>query len=191
MSCNAEHYKAAWDWIGRELNWTIEQLVQVSGGRWLAYAIIALAIVPLAWIFLYVSRVIIPGFVKWYYGETITEKALDWWRRKGLAFLGFKRSTAVVSVAAGVVFYLLIRIAAAFPSYYWIGIPMLVATFVGIAFVGYAVSGNVPENDVDRNNYFKRFHSPTVTGLGLGVATIVLDFVIHSTTVLIHYLQSA
>ncbi len=191
MPCKPDHYQLA-------LLWMIEQsangksfIAQQVGSDLLALIIIAVLMVPVTALFGYAGKVLIPKFVKWYYGKTIAEKALEWWRRNGLGFLGFKHSTAIISIATGLAFYFLIRIAANLPTYYWITIPALLVVFVGVAFLGYFVSGNVPDDDGTRNKYFKRFHQPTVTGLGLGVATIILDFIIHAATLALTWIQSA
>jgi len=61
--------------------------------------------------------------------------------------------------------------------------------FIGIAFLGYAVGGIVPGNDQARWRYFKRFQSPSVTGLGLGLCTILLDFAIKTATLGLELLE--
>lgn len=85
----------------------------------------------------------------------------------------------MVAILAGFGYYVLIRAVAAFPSYLIYTVPMAIGVFVAIAILGYFVSGNVPDNDRDRQQYFKRFQSPTVTGLGLAMAGLIIDFLIH------------
>src|SRR5262249_12809409 len=152
------------------LLWVIEQgssakafVAHQVGSDTLAFVLIFLLMIPVTAMFGYAGKVLIPKFVKWYYGKTIAEKALDWWQRNGLAFLGFRKATAIISVATGLAFYFLIRIAAALPTYYWLTTPALLVLFVGVAFLGFFVSGNVPVDDDARKRYFKRFHQPTVT----------------------------
>lgn len=173
-------------------NWGVENSAKMLGGSEpLAKGlVIAVIVIPVALIAEYSRRIWIPRFVRWYYDKTITEKAMDWWERNGLAFIGFRQSTAIISITTGAVFYFMIRVAAAAPDYWYLTVPALAGVFIGVAFLGYFVSGNVPPNDTSRNKYFKRFHSPTVTGLGLGVATIIMDLVINIGSLVIAALQS-
>ena len=173
-------------------NWAVAKLTGVLWGSvsLAKLTAIILIVVPIAIIADYSRRVWIPAFVRWYYDKTVADKAMEWWARNGLAFIGFRQSTAVISIATGVAFYFLIRVAAAVPDYWWLTIPALGVVFIGVAFLGYFVSGNVPPGDAARRRYFKRFHSPTVTGLGLGVATIMIDFVINILSLILNSLQS-
>jgi hypothetical protein len=102
--------------------------------------------------------------------------------------MGFKHSTAIISVLSGAVFYSLIRVAAAFPNYYSYSVPALAIVFIAIAILGYFVSGRVPNNDRARNRYFKRFYSPTITALGLAIVNVLLDFLINLGTLAVNHL---
>jgi hypothetical protein len=55
------------------------------------------------------------------------------------------------------------------------------------------VSGNVPYrerdsayNDRAPSRYFKIFYSPTVTAIGLGLGTVLLDFLINATALIVN-----
>lgn len=189
MSCNTDHYKYAWicivDWSSRAL----EQLTQHLGNRPLALLLTAGAMLPLVIAFGYATKILVPMFSRWYYSKTITERAEEYFRTRCVA-IGMNRRGAKISIAIGVAYYFLIRIAAAFPGHYFIGSITLIAAFIAVAFVGYKVGGNVPDNPKSRNRYFKRFHAPTVTGLGLALGTLAMDFLIYSATLALSHLQS-
>jgi hypothetical protein len=90
-----------------------------------------------------------------------------------------------------VVFYFLVRIAAAIPFKYLLCTLFgLVIAFAGVSILGFFVSGRVPASDRARQRYWKRFQSPTIAGLVLGVGTIVADFVINSVSILVSWLWS-
>jgi hypothetical protein len=190
MSCNTDHYKYALDCMIGWFNDGTSKLTELFGSKVIAIAFIGLAMIPVLLLFGYGTKVAVPKFVKWYYDTTIIERAIEYYHKNCIG-LGFKHSTAIISVATGVIFYTLIRVAAAFPTYYEFSIPGLICAFIGVAFLGYAVSGNVPGNAAARNRYFKRFHAPTLTGLGLGIATVLLDFIIHAASLAVAYLQTA
>src|SRR4026208_372564 len=110
------------------------------------------------------------------------KRAMDWFDKQGLAFLGFKHSTALISIMAGVLFYASIKIAFAVPDKYLLfSIPSLVLVFGLIALTGLLVSGNVPARGSAIKKYCKRFVSPSVTGLGLALGTSMIDFLINAT----------
>jgi hypothetical protein len=181
MSCATEYYKLVLRWFGDQAVALWQFLIGVLGTPIWAILILALLSVLLIILFTYSVKTIIPDLIRWYYGQTIVQKALDWYNRTCVG-TGMTHFSAKVAVGAGFIFYVLLRLAAAFPAYWIASITLLAATFIGIAFLGYAVGGNVPANDQARRRYFKRFQSPTVTGLGLGICTILLDFAIKTAT---------
>lgn len=191
MSCNADFYKNVFDRLV-DLSINSERALEYYLGQpWLAYAAIAALIIPLALLFVRAQYILVPKVVRWYYDQTIIDKAKKWFTDRGLAPLGFRHSTAIISVLAGAVFYALIRAAAAFPNYYYYSVPALVLAFIAIAILGYFVSGRVPNNDRARNRYFKRFYSPTVTALGIALANVLLDFLITLGTLAVNYMAAA
>jgi hypothetical protein len=185
MSCSADNYKSAWvaviDWSSQEL----ENLTQVFWNKFLAIALVFILMTPVALAFTYATKIFVPKLAKWYLDQTITQKAREYYSRHCRG-LGFKHSTATISIALGAAYYILIRVAVAFPSHYIWGILGLIVAFFAVHAVGCFVSGRVPVRS--RNKYFKRFQSPTVTGLGLAVGTIALDFMINGATVVLSLL---
>jgi hypothetical protein len=188
MSCATEYYKLVLQWMGGEALEVWDFLVRITGTPLLAVFILAVLSIPLTLLFHYSLNNLLPGLFQWYYGETIVQKALDWYRRTSIG-TGMTHFSAKVAVCCGAAFYFLMRLVAAFPAYYKFSIGLLTATFIAVAFIGYAVGGNVPANDQARWRYFKRFQSPTVTGLGLGICTILLDFAIKTATLGLELLE--
>jgi hypothetical protein len=190
MSCNADHYRYAIACFGKWFSEFEGWLEQITGHEYLAYLALGAIIAPVTYIFVWSQYILVPKFVKWYYDETIIGKGKKWFKEQGLGPMGFKHSTAIISVLAGAVFYALFRAAAAFPAYILYTGPSLVMLFIGIAVLGFFVSGKVPNNDRARNRYFKRFYSPTVTGLGLAIGTLLLDFIISVLSLVMTQLQT-
>jgi hypothetical protein len=179
MPSNAEVYAYAILWLVSAFRSIVEYLIIQLGSEVLAYIAIGLVAIPISALFFWSQYVLIPKFFWWWYEESITEKAINWWRKYRLNYLGFKHSTAIIAVVTGFLFYVLIRAVAAFPAYFHYTIPGAVVVFCLVAVLGYFVSGNVPENDRARQQYCKRFQSPTVTGLGLAVGGLAIDFLIY------------
>lgn len=181
-------YRDAWGWLEHNIRALLAIVSQHVGNETLALVLISIMIIPLTVAFVWLQYTLLPSFVRWWYEESITQKALNWWSKHALNFLGFKRSTAVIAVICGSVFFVLVRVAAAFPMHFVYTAPTLVGTFVLIAIVGFFVSGNVPKDDKARQRYFKRFQSPSVTGAGLAVASVVADFAIGLATIAVERL---
>jgi hypothetical protein len=182
MASQSDLYDSAWTWIAESIRLLVALLSRYVGSETLAVVAISIALIPLTVAFVWMQYVLVPSFVRWWYEESIAQKASNWWTRHGLGFLGFRRSTAVIAVTCGFVFFVLIRVAAAFPAHLTYTMPILVAVFISITVIGFFVSGNVPQGDAARRRYFKRFHSPAVTGAGLAVASIVTDLAIGFAT---------
>jgi hypothetical protein len=188
MSCTRAHYDYVTSWLAIYFDTAVNWLTLAIGSRLLALSLVAVFMLPLAFLFVYAARVFVPAIVKWYYEETIEQKAADYWSRKCRG-TGMTTRGALISIATGAAFYFLIRVAAAFPSY-WLESAMALGTiFVCIAVLGFFVGGNVPATDRGRQRYFRRFQAPTITGLGLGVVTLFLDFLIHVGTVAVAYVH--
>jgi ABC-type multidrug transport system permease subunit len=186
VQCNLERYKPLVEWTVGRFNDTEALLIEVLGREVFAYLVMAIVVIPVVFLFGWAQYILIPKFARWYYDQTIVEKARDWFTKQGLAFLGFRHSTAIISIATGATFYILMRAAVAFPSQIIYTVPALLVVFMSISVLGYFVSGNVPPNDEARHKYFKRFYSPTVTGLGLAIGTILLDALISMTTIVVN-----
>ena|SRR5215813_1457101 len=188
MTCNPDTYTHAWHCVADGFRWLVTKLNGYLGGEQLAILVIIVAMVPLVVLFLYVAKNVVPVIAGWYYDETIRQKARHYWRTKCVG-LGFKQSTAVTSIAAGVVFYFLVRISAAVPLEYIVyTLSGLMIAFSGISVLGYFVSGRVPPGDRARQRYWKRFQIPTITGLALGIGTIAADFIINGVSILVGWL---
>jgi hypothetical protein len=134
-----------------------------------------------------VQTILVPRAVEWYSTKLLAE-ATNWFNKTNLRFLGFKFRTTVISVSLGAAFYVLAKIALAFPSYLLYSLPVLALVFVAIAFVGVFVSGNVP--DARRNKYFKTFYVPTFAGVGLIAFNLSLDFLINLGAAIANLLQA-
>jgi len=187
VSCVQSAYAYAWEYIAHGFKWLINWLTQWAGNELVAISLVVLAGLPLAALFAYVTKIVVPKFAEWYYEETITRRALHYYQ--GCVGLGFKKSTAVVSVATGVAFCFLVRIAAAVPLRYApYTVSCLIIAFMGVSVLGFFVSGRVPAGDRARRRYWKRFQSPTITGLLVGVGTLVSDFIVNTMSVFISWL---
>ena len=174
MTCNPDTYAHVWQCIASSFRWLVAEANGYLGNEQLALLVVIVAMMPLAGLFWYVAKIVVPAIVEWYYEETVTRRVLHYYRRN--IGVGFRRSTAAMSIAAGCCFSFLVRIAAAIPlKYILYTLAGLVIAFVGVS--GYFVSGRVPPGDKARQRYWKRFQAPTVTGIALGVGTIVVDFV--------------
>jgi hypothetical protein len=204
MACNADDYKYAWQCVGRWLKEGVDYISPLfepvqpyakiispwfDQKRLAAFCLTVFVIIPLTALFVYVGRIVVPKFVKWYYDKTITQRAVEYYAKRCVA-TGMTLPGAKVSIGLGVGFYFLIRIAAAFPEHPLIGLMGLFIAFCVISSIGDLYEGKVPNNSRAQLRYFKRFHAPTVTGLGLAVGTVVFDFIIQGLIVGISYLKS-
>jgi hypothetical protein len=145
--------------------------------------------IPVTALFIFAGKILVPKVVKWYYNKTITEKAREYFERNCVA-TGMNFRGAKISILIGAIFYFLIRVGAAFPEYFVASVVMLIIIFFLIDYVGMAVAGNVPERREARWRYCKRFYAPTVTGVGLALGTLGIDFMIHGATIGLSYLQA-
>src|SRR5262245_46824448 len=103
MSCHIERYKFIFGQVADGYAYLVRWLTELFWGEHrLAQLAIAAIMAPVAGAFVWVQYIWVPKFVKWYYDQSIAEKALDWFTKQGLAFLGFRHSTALISVIAGV-----------------------------------------------------------------------------------------
>jgi hypothetical protein len=183
MACDTAHYTYVFDsvmgWLSGGVDWFTPTL-----GRPLSMVAVAVLMSPLAALLAYATRVLIPDFVAWWYEETINHKAREYWRRKCVG-TGMTRSGAKLSIAIGFVFFFLVRFVVSLPGYYRFSIPAFVISLLVVYVVACFVAGRVPENPGAQARYLRRFYTPTVTGVGLGVATVVLEFALQvGTTVL-------
>jgi hypothetical protein len=180
MGCINDHYKYLSDtamlwWVGG-VDWFTPSL----GKQWAVVAVAAL-MSPVVVLLAYVTRVLIPDFVAWWYEETINHKAREYWRRKCLG-TGMTIPGAKVSIVIGFVFFFLVRFVVSLPGYYRFSVPAFVIALLVVHVVACFVGGRVPENRAAQVRYFRRFYTPTVTGVGLGIATVVLEFVLQVST---------
>ena len=190
MSCGAENYKAAWNFLVTWSDRGVQDLTYQFGNKALALLLIAAVMIPVTVAFGYVGKVFVPKVANWYLDQTITEKAKEYYRNHCIG-TGFTHGTAIIAIAAGAAYYILIRIVAAFPSHYFWGASALVIGFLAVHALGCFVAGNVPENVAKRRKYYKRFQIPTITSLGLAVGTIALDFMINGAILALTYLEDA
>jgi hypothetical protein len=187
VTCNPDTYARLWQWVADGFKWLVSEANGYLGNEQLAVLLVIVAMTPVALLFSYVAKIAVPAIAEWYYEETITRRALHLYQQN--IGVGFRRSTAAIAITAGVVFYFLVRIAAAIPFKYLLCTLFgLVIAFAGVSILGFFVSGRVPASDRARQRYWKRFQSPTIAGLVLGVGTIVADFVINSVSILVSWL---
>jgi len=125
-----------------------------------------------------------------YFAVYFQQQAQSWFNR-GLAFLGFRVYTALISLLLGTAYYFLLKAAIRFPSYWMISIPILIGTFLAIAVIGYFVSGNVPDDPEARWRYCKRFYVPTVGGASLVAVNLASDLLVGLSAALLALLQVA
>jgi|EndMetStandDraft_7_1072992.scaffolds.fasta_scaffold22012_4 hypothetical protein len=185
MSCTALEYASIWNALV-----VLFGVLRAAGGddgvALGSLAILMLGLVKcLEWIERYLRPKVIDYFVAHF-----RQQAQDWFN-KGLAFLGFRVYTALVSLLLGTGYYFLLKAAIRFPSYWTILIPFLVVAFLAIAVVGYFVSGRVPDDPEARWRYCKRFYVPTVGGVSLVAINLVSDLLVGLSAALFALLQVA
>jgi len=188
MACITDHYRAAIVAFAGALGDAIDGLTPIVG-KPTAIGAVAAAMLPLSWVMFQILRVVVPDFVKWWYDETITQKAKDYVRRK-CPGTGMTVKGAKISFILGFVFFFVARFTASLPLYYKYTAPAFLIALAGVAVVGYLVAGRVPRNKRARYKYCRRFYAPTVTGVGLGIATVVLEFLLEVGTLAARYAQS-
>jgi hypothetical protein len=185
MACITDHYKVAAIAVAEAIGVGVDWLTP-SLGRPSAIAVVALAMLPPSWAMFQAGRILVPDFVKWWYDETITQKAREYVRRKcpgtGMTVRGAK-----ISFVLGFALFFIARFTASLPLYYIYSIPAFVAAFCGVAVVGYFVSGRVPSGDKARHRYFRRFQGPSITGAGLGFASVFFEFLFEAGSLAIKY----
>jgi hypothetical protein len=204
MACNADDYRYAWECVGRWFKVGVDNIsplfeavepyakhisLSLDQRRLAALFLTIFFILPVAIGLYYVASIIVPRFARWYYDRTITQRAVEYYNTRCVA-TGMTLFGAKVSIGLGVTFYFLIRIAAAFPEHPILDIFGLTFAFCVISSIGDLFQGNVPNTNRARLRYFKRFHAPTVTGLGLAVGTLVFDFIIQGLIIGISYVKS-
>jgi hypothetical protein len=166
----------------------IDWLAPSIGKPW-AIGAVALAMLPPSWVMFQLGRVLVPDFVKWWYDETITQKAREYVRRK-CAGTGMTVRGAKISFTLGFVLFFVARFTASLPLYYTYSIPTFFAAFCGVAVVGYFVSGKVPSGDKARRKYFRRFQGPSITGAGLGFASVFFEFLFEAGSLALRYVYT-
>jgi hypothetical protein len=188
MACITDHYKAAVLALAEALSDAVDWLTP-SFGKPLAIGTVVLAMLPLGVLMFQVGRVLVPDFVKWWYDETITQKAREYVRRK-CPGTGMTVKGAKTSFMLGFVFFFVARFTASLPLYYMYSVPAFLIAFAGIVpVIGYFVSGNVPDSKAARYKYFRRFQGPSITGAGLGFATSFLEFLLEAGILAAKYVQ--
>jgi hypothetical protein len=142
MSCNVDRHKYILNSVADGYGYGHVQVTEFLWGKdILGHLAIAVLLLPLVVVFVWAQYILVPRFVMWYYEKNVTEKAKEEFK-KGLSFLGFRRSTVVISVIAGAIFYAAIKIAFAVPDYYLrYSVPSLIVVFALIALIGLLVSG--------------------------------------------------
>jgi hypothetical protein len=184
-----DHYRRVANGIAGWFTWAVDLLAPLLGEPFAVVAILVL-MAPLAMAFVQICRVLIPRFMKLYYEETVEEKARHYWRRKCVG-TGMTQSGAHLSIIMGVAFYFLLRIVVALPMYYKFTVPALVVAFLGVTALGFFCRGKIPRKASAWWRYCRKFQAPTITGMGLGAATIILDFVIRVGIDALTYLHAA
>jgi hypothetical protein len=199
MSCKSAYYKDIVDYIGVCFGVLKVYCFQYVGVEWIVWPILAVLVAPFAFLFVWSQILVIPKFTRWYYEVHLLQKAKDWFNDSGLSFLGFKYTTAVISVIAGAVFYALMRAIIAFPSYLPFSLIIIPLALIGIGVLSYFVSGNVPYDekyqhsrvDPHRFRYFKRFCVPAVTATGLALLNLGVDVLIGAASITMRLLGFA
>jgi hypothetical protein len=185
MSCTALEYSHLWNAFVVFFN----VLRTAVGDDGLALAVLAALTLGLVKAFESIERHLRPRVIS-YFVNRFQREARDWFNR-GLAFLGFRIFTALVSLLLGTAYYLLLKAALRFPSYWLYSVPLLVIAFLAIAIVGYFVSGNVPDDPDSRWRYCKRFYVPTVGGISVVAVNFASDLLIGFSAALVGLLQIA
>ncbi len=178
MACITDHYRTAAVALADAVSGAVD-LLAPTVGKPLAFVAVGLAMLLPSWVMFQVGRILVPDFVKWWYDETITQRARHYVRHK-CAGTGMTVGGAKISFLLGFVIFFVARFAVSLPLYYAYSIPTFVAAFVGVAVIGYFVSGKVPESEAARHRYFRRFQGPSVTGAGLGFASVFFEFVLEA-----------
>jgi hypothetical protein len=188
MACTTDHYDATIGGVVGLFIGAVDWLTPYLG-KPIALVATFVLMLPLALLLSATLRVLVPALVQCWYDETIAHRSREYWRRKCVG-TGITMPGARLSIVLGFVCFLLVRFAASVPAYYRVTVPLLIAAFIGVAVIGYFMSGNVPETDAARNKYFRKFQAPTVTGFALGAVTVVWDFLVHAGSVALTYLQA-
>lgn len=71
MSCNADFYDRIIATITVGFNVIVEMGVGWLTYQWLVYVVLSLVMLPVAGLFVWSQYILIPKFVKWWYGELI------------------------------------------------------------------------------------------------------------------------
>jgi hypothetical protein len=188
MACITEHYASLIAHVVSVGSAGLEILTKPLGKPFgVAMAMIAMA--PTVLLLAYLLQILIPKAFKWYFDKTINEKAEEYWRKRCRG-TGVTVAGAKLSIALGVIFFFMARFVVALPMFYAATIPTFVAAFLAVALVGYFWGGNFPSAARAKYKYVKRFYAPTITGIGLGAATIALEFVLEVATLTARYLHS-
>ena len=186
MACITDHYAAAALAIAGTVGWVVDSLSPTIG-KPLAIAAVFILMLPPSLALFQIGRVLVPDFVKWWYDETITQRAREYVRYK-CAGTGMNVRGAKLSFTFGFVFIFLAQFTASFPTRYSVAAFLL--AFIGVAVVGYFVSGNVPLQEAARYKYFRRFQRPSITGTGIGFATAFFQFLLEVGTLAARHLQA-
>ena len=187
MACITDHYKMAAMAFAEGLSGAVDWLTPLLG-KPLAIVAVTLAMLPPSYVMFQIGRVLVPDFVKWWYDETITQKAREYVRRK-CPGTGMTVKGAKVSFLLGFVLFFVARFTAPLPLYYRYSVPAFLVAFFGVAVIGFFMSGNVPNRDVARYKYFRRFQGPSVTGAGLGFASVFFEFLLEAAILTARYGQ--
>src|SRR5438067_1909480 len=118
MACNADDYRHAWedlvhlfgtgvDYFAPYFAFASPYTTYISpylSQKTLAAFVLSLVLMAILAILFKYARTLVSDFVKWYYNESITEKAREYFRRKCIG-TGMNLRGARVSISLGVIFY--------------------------------------------------------------------------------------
>jgi len=189
MACITDHYASAIE-HALALGAKGFDALSVASGKPLAIVMIIVVMTPTVLLFAVLTQILVPRFFNWYFEKTTNEKAEEYWDKRcrgtGITIAGAK-----LSIGLGVLFFFMARFVVALPMYYGNSIPAFMAAFLSVALIGYFWGGNFPKSAIrTQYKYVRRFYAPTITGLGLGAATIALEFLLEAATLAVRYVHS-
>jgi len=90
------------------------QFFEPMVGELFAVVLTAALMAPPALVLVYLARVLVPKYFRWWFAEAVTRRAVGYWESKCVAS-GMTHAGATVSMTMGLVFFVAVRAAATIP----------------------------------------------------------------------------
>ena len=119
------------------------------------------------------NQILGPWIAETFIGD-LYRKAEQWFQaNQQTRFRGFRFQTAVIAVLFGFVCYLWTKFAVSVPAHLLYSLGLLGALAIGFSAAGIKVSPNI-----HFRGFFRYFYLPAASGIGLGLISAVLDFLV-------------